>query len=196
MKKIFNIYLILTLIFTGISSADAAVRVKGYRKKDGTYVQSHYRSDPDSSVYNNWSTKGNINPYTGEEGTKKPHGSSSSSFSSPTYNYPSRDSTPSQPVKIPANASATFYGWKCNYGHKRNYLYDKCEPVITPPNSHLNYIGDDWICDEGFSKDYLRENCKKVIIPENAHLNMWGNGWECDTGYLRLVGKNLCVTRK
>ena len=48
----------------------AQVRVKGYYKKNGTYVQPHVRSSPDRSVSNNWSTKGNTNPYTGTEGTK------------------------------------------------------------------------------------------------------------------------------
>lgn len=46
------------------------VRVKGYLRKDGTYVQPHVRSNPDGNPFNNWSTKGNVNPYTGELGTK------------------------------------------------------------------------------------------------------------------------------
>jgi hypothetical protein len=47
-----------------------AVHVRGYVRKDGTYVPPHYRSAPDGNFYNNWSTKGNVNPYTGEPGTK------------------------------------------------------------------------------------------------------------------------------
>lgn len=46
--------------------ADAAVRVKGYYRKDGTYVSPHYRSNPDGNPYNNWSFPGNTNPYTGK----------------------------------------------------------------------------------------------------------------------------------
>jgi len=46
--------------------------VHGYTKSDGTYVEPHYRSAPDTSTYNNWSTKGNVNPYTGEAGTRDP----------------------------------------------------------------------------------------------------------------------------
>lgn len=45
-----------------------SVSVKGYFRKDGTYVVPHFRSAPDGNFYNNWSTHGNINPYTGEEG--------------------------------------------------------------------------------------------------------------------------------
>ncbi len=48
----------------------AQVRVRGYVRRDGTYVQPHYRSNPDGNFYNNWSTKGNVNPYTGEPGTR------------------------------------------------------------------------------------------------------------------------------
>ena len=44
--------------------------MKGYTRKDGTYVAPHTRSAPDGNFGNNWSTKGNINPYTGEEGTR------------------------------------------------------------------------------------------------------------------------------
>ena len=44
--------------------------VKGYRKRNGTYVAPHMRSDRDGVFRNNWSTKGNINPYTGKFGTR------------------------------------------------------------------------------------------------------------------------------
>jgi hypothetical protein len=46
------------------------VYVKGYFRKDGTYVPPHYRSDPDGNLQNNWSTYGNVNPYTGKVGTQ------------------------------------------------------------------------------------------------------------------------------
>lgn len=34
------------------------------------YVQGHYRSEADGNFWNNWSTKGNVNPYTGQPGTR------------------------------------------------------------------------------------------------------------------------------
>jgi hypothetical protein len=55
-------------LFATMSFAD--VHVDGYYRKDGTYVQPHYRSNPDNTPNNNWSTQGNVNPYTGQEGTK------------------------------------------------------------------------------------------------------------------------------
>jgi len=47
-----------------VEKVEAAVRVKGYTKKNGTYVAPHYRSNPDGNPYNNWSYPGNTNPYT------------------------------------------------------------------------------------------------------------------------------------
>ena len=52
----------------GHGTSGAPVQVHGYVKKDGTYVAPHYRSAPDGNFNNNWSTEGNVNPYTGEEG--------------------------------------------------------------------------------------------------------------------------------
>jgi len=59
--------LVIAMLVSTIAIADTYVN--GYYKSNGTYVQPHYRSDPDSSVSNNWSTKGNVNPYTGKAGT-------------------------------------------------------------------------------------------------------------------------------
>lgn len=52
------------------SSNGATVDVSGYFRKDGTYVPPHKRTAPDASVDNNWTTVGNVNPYTGKPGTK------------------------------------------------------------------------------------------------------------------------------
>jgi len=44
--------------------------VNGYTKKNGTYVQGHYRSSPNSTRNDNYTTRGNQNPHTGTFGTK------------------------------------------------------------------------------------------------------------------------------
>lgn len=67
MKKILLVLLAIPMV--GV----AAERVSGYVKKDGTYVAPHYRSSPDSSKLNNYSTQGNVNPYTGKTGTVDPY---------------------------------------------------------------------------------------------------------------------------
>lgn len=46
------------------------VRVRAHTTKSGTYVPAHVKTSSDSSKANNWSAKGNVNPYTGKKGTK------------------------------------------------------------------------------------------------------------------------------
>lgn len=55
------------------STAVAQTHVDGYFRKDGTYVPPHFRSTPDGSRGNNWSSQGNTNPYTGERGYRDPY---------------------------------------------------------------------------------------------------------------------------
>ena len=75
---------------------DAAgrVRVRGYYRKDGTYVKPHYRSAPDGNPYNNYSYPGNYNPNTGRITPGNPqtylnryYNKSSSSYSSPSVDF-------------------------------------------------------------------------------------------------------------
>ncbi len=54
-------------------SASGSHSVKGHTKKNGTYVPAHRQTNPDGSKRNNYSSKGNINPNTGKEGTKDPN---------------------------------------------------------------------------------------------------------------------------
>jgi len=71
MKKLFTFILATAFILSGSLAADAATKVNGYTRKDGTRVNSYYRSDSDSRKSNNYSSKGNVNPYTGKKGSKK-----------------------------------------------------------------------------------------------------------------------------
>lgn len=51
-----------------IASVSSAEWVNGYMRKDGTYVNGYERSDRNNTVIDNYSYKGNVSPYTGEEG--------------------------------------------------------------------------------------------------------------------------------
>jgi hypothetical protein len=46
---------------------------QGYMRKDGVYVQPSYQSAPNNTRLDNYSTQGNINPYTGQAGTRDPY---------------------------------------------------------------------------------------------------------------------------
>jgi len=81
------------------------VYVHGYYRKNGTYVAPYYRSAPNSTKDDNWSTKGNVNPYTGAEGTKN----ANSPSTPPTVSRPSPAPTTSTPAAVdekPADAPA------------------------------------------------------------------------------------------
>lgn len=76
---------VLALSIAAPVLAQSSNYVSPHVRSDGTYVQGHFRTNPDSSPYNNYSTRGNINPYTGRVGTVNP-------YQQPTYN-PYRSTT-------------------------------------------------------------------------------------------------------
>jgi hypothetical protein len=62
-----------TILLATVSTlAFADTYVQGHFRKNGTYVQPHYRSSPNCTTLDNYSTQGNVNPYTGKVGTKAP----------------------------------------------------------------------------------------------------------------------------
>jgi hypothetical protein len=61
-----------TAICLAASAGAADTPVRGHLTKSGTYVPPHHRTTPDKSKANNYSSKGNVNPYTGKKGTKDP----------------------------------------------------------------------------------------------------------------------------
>jgi hypothetical protein len=114
MKKIALTLLSLLLTFACI----AQVSVRGYYRKNGTYVQPHMRSSPDGNPYNNYSYPGNTNPYTGKVATGNPdtylknyynRNSSSTGSSSSSATFPSNNSssTYSSPPTYPSNSTAS-----------------------------------------------------------------------------------------
>ena len=108
----------------------AQVRVSGYYRKDGTYVQPHYRSNPDGNPYNNWSYPGNVDPYTGKVATGNAdtyldnyyNRNTSSELFSTTTTYPTYPSTnsyyyPSTPTNSGNYQSSTT---QKNYNSSNN----------------------------------------------------------------------------
>jgi len=92
--------ILLLFIFAITLQISAQVKVRGYYRKNGTYVQPHYRSNPDGNPYNNWSYPGNANPYTGKTATGNPdtylnnyYNRSSNSSKNLNYSYPSKTHT-------------------------------------------------------------------------------------------------------
>ena len=73
-KKAFFLGIAILSMSFAFTAQAKDVYVKGYTRSDGTQVRGHYRSGPDNSFDNNWSTEGNTNPYTGEKGTLERRG--------------------------------------------------------------------------------------------------------------------------
>ena len=80
-------------LIAGSALAQGEHYVNGYTKADGTYVAPHYQTNPNATRNDNWSTQGNVNPYTGQMGTKAPDygyrpvpSRGQSSFGDPSYN--------------------------------------------------------------------------------------------------------------
>jgi hypothetical protein len=64
------------------TTSTATVRYQsGYQRTDGTAVQSHYKTQSNNTNWDNYSTKGNTNTYTGESGSR------SRDYSSGASNY-------------------------------------------------------------------------------------------------------------
>jgi hypothetical protein len=76
-KTMLKIATLILLLASGTALADQSIR--GYTRQDGTYVQPYHRSAPNSSQYDNYSSQGNTNPYTGQRGTER------NEYSPPSY---------------------------------------------------------------------------------------------------------------
>lgn len=67
-KSIIMSVVLSALMFSGNLFADT--HVKGYYRSNGSYVGSHWRSSANSTHYDNWSYRHNVNPYTGKIGSR------------------------------------------------------------------------------------------------------------------------------
>jgi hypothetical protein len=107
MKKLF---FFLVFLFATANSF-SQVYVQGYTRSNGTNVQGYYRTAPNSTKNDNYSTIGNTNPYTGTAGTQARDGyTTTSSYTEPTYNalnYSVQSSTYSSPSYSSSNTIYT-----------------------------------------------------------------------------------------
>ena len=66
-RRLFRVAILLSVLAAiALQTVSAQVQVRGYYRKDGTYVRPHVRTYPDGNPYNNYSFPGNYNPNTGE----------------------------------------------------------------------------------------------------------------------------------
>jgi len=75
MKKLFLVAVLFIGLLSFPTSAEArTTSVRGYYKPStGAYIMPHYKTTPNRTKLDNFSTKGNHNPYTGKSGTVNPY---------------------------------------------------------------------------------------------------------------------------
>ena len=57
----------------GSTFGNDPLEVQPYTRRDGTFVQPHHRTRPNDSLFDNYSSKPNVNPFTGKPGTIDPY---------------------------------------------------------------------------------------------------------------------------
>lgn len=180
MKKLITISLLSLFLATALLNiADAAVRVSGYYRKNGTYVQPHYRSNPDGNPYNNYSYPGNTNPYTGKVAGGNPdtylkNYYDNDSGNLPSYSYPDTSTSYSNSyTKYITGGSIIGSTLFCDSGYIKNG--DSCKKA---PENSSSYGGDNFYCNYGYYQN--GDRCLKV--PENAYAI--GSNLYCNSGYI------------
>lgn len=72
MKLLLSAALFVPMIATG-ATAQSSVNVRGHTTREGVYVPPHVRTAPNETRTDNWSSRPNVNPYTGKAGTADPY---------------------------------------------------------------------------------------------------------------------------
>ena len=67
------ILMAIVALGVGVAAEAGSTRTKGYVRKDGTYVAPSFKTTPNRTKLDNYSSKPNVNPYTGKTGTVDPY---------------------------------------------------------------------------------------------------------------------------
>lgn len=107
-------FILSALFIFSVLLTFAQVSVRGYTKKNGTYVAPYTRSSPDKNPYNNYSYPGNTNPYTGKVATGNPD----------TYlnNYYNRSTNSSTTAASTNSSSVKYKIYEPSYIKSGSYL--------------------------------------------------------------------------
>jgi hypothetical protein len=122
MKQIFTILFFFVFLFSFAQTNSNHVYVSGHYKSNGTYVQPYYRTAPNSTNRDNFSTRGNTNPYTGQAGYITPDSNTSSTYTTKSYlnsntTYPKPNyNTTSTNVSNNSYNSKSIYTTTSSYG--------------------------------------------------------------------------------
>lgn len=116
------------------------VYVKGYTRKDGTYVRGHYRTAPNSTNRDNFSTRGNYNPYTGKAGWIEPD-------NKPNPYESKVSSGQTQVLESPSYQTQTYKEKPDSYVNVSSGIHEvyTCSSLLAQPNLTAKEV--DKLCD-------------------------------------------------
>lgn len=146
MKKLFTLFVILLSIYNY-----SQVAVRGYYRKNGTYVQPHVRTAPNSTVTDNYSYSGNYNPNT-------EYTTTSSKSSTSTYNYYNSSPSTSNYNKEWVNG---YY--RADGTYVSGYYRKKRETTTSSSNSNYGYSSNS-------SSNNYKSSTKKYVNTTNVNL--------------------------
>ena len=190
MKKaiIFALIFCFSLLPTLLFAKD--VHVKGYYRKDGTYVRPHYRSAPDRNFYNNWSTKGNINPYTGKPGTKVIPPSSYKKYPY-SRSYSTSPKKYNKNIKVEQRGCCSWHGGVCGCNEEGRVIC--CDGTLSPTcrcntSNHQSLPHSSY--NSSITPSTGNYDAKPVIKPFIVYLK---NGRELVCDYVGRDGNNILL---
>lgn len=189
------IILVVAFIFVFLPlfvlKTNAYVSVKGYYRKNGTYVQPYVRSNPNGLKYDNYSYK------SGDDLYNKTYGTKGSTWDTPTYItdpnyyegkglYESKNSTYSSP-STPSSSYSSSYS-SPTYSTENN-----CPINATYDNSKSSCV-----CNAG----YVAKDSQCVLggffcwekYGLNSNYNASSNACECSSGYVFDSSTSQCIS--
>lgn len=112
-----NLLFIIAFLFATVFTFAQDVYVAGFVRSNVTYVQSHYRTAPNTTRNDNYSTIGNVNPYTGSSGTHPRDGYTTTRTRTVDYYSPATYSTSSyaEPTYRSTYTTSTYSAPTTNY---------------------------------------------------------------------------------
>jgi len=193
-RNLGGLFLVFLALLVSLPAVlDAQVRVRGYYRKDGTYVRPHVRTRPDGNPYNNYSFPGNYNPNTGRITPGDPaaylrnyYGRSRTTTRNRTKDTRSAVSALQLSLKalghhpgsidgvLGAGTKSAISSFQESSGLSMTGTADA--PTIDSLIEALKALSDGTIEDTA-------NRAGVQLMPENAHLDSWGSDWVCNRGY-------------
>jgi hypothetical protein len=159
--------------------------VNGYTRSDGTRVKGHYRTNSNSTNTDNYSTKPNVNPYTGKKGYINPDNNyiPSTSYNNSTLNYNSY---------IPSTADLPSYNYtntSSNFNSTNNYSsstmdYDKIK------REQEKWMREEYPKVQAEQERWMREEYPKIQAEQQKYLRNYNSNYSTRTILLNTYSEN------